>query len=90
MIKVRSLRLPKRLLLRRLSSGIQGETCAGESVVHVDPTRMNVGHTLYHELLHFNHPEWSENKVQRETARFWRAASWREKAALLRLFGKAR
>lgn len=46
--------------------------------------------TLLHELLHLNNPSWSETQVRREAAREWRRMTWRQKAELLRMFGRAK
>jgi len=58
--------------------------------IHVDPRGANIGHTLLHELQHLAHPDWSETRVRRETARLWRAMGWQDKARLYQALGKGR
>jgi hypothetical protein len=58
--------------------------------VWVDPRDDAAPKTLLHELIHLENPAWSETQVRRETTREWRRMSWREHAALLRLFGRAK
>lgn len=45
--------------------------------------------TLLHELTHVRHPDWSEALVRSYTAARMKKMSWKEKARLLQLFGRA-
>lgn len=58
--------------------------------VWVDPRDPSAPRVLLHELIHLDNPGLSETQVRREEARVWRRMTWREKAELLRLFGRAR
>jgi hypothetical protein len=80
-----AVRIVLKPLLRHGARGMQeGRT------VWVDPRDSSAPQTLLHELINMENPTWSETQVRRETAREWRRMSWREKAALLRMFGRAR
>lgn len=56
----------------------------------VDPRSVAPHRILFHEQIHLTNPTWSETRVRRETARRWARMTWKEKAALLRMFGQAR
>ena len=42
-------------------------------------TNANVGNTWLHERTHWEHPEWSETRVRRETAKRWRRMNTRQR-----------
>src|SRR5512143_29408 len=78
-----------RLVLKPL--GRDGAHAMQQSrTIWVDPRGRHPHLYLLHELIHLSNPAWSETQVRRETAREWRRMTWREKAALLRMFGRAR
>ena len=56
----------------------------------VDPRSPYPVRILLHEQIHLENPCWSETRVRRETASRWRRMGWREKATLLRMFGRAK
>lgn len=58
--------------------------------IWVDPRSRHPHHYLLHELIHLENPSWSETAVRGETARRWKRMTWREKAELLRMFGRAK
>jgi hypothetical protein len=63
-------------------------SCVGNTIL-LDPTsKIPLAKTLLHELLHAEHPEWSEWKVQREERAGWKRLTWREKAILYKQLGK--
>lgn len=68
----------------------RGVPAKGERVVRLDPRSRDPHRFLLHELIHLERPSWSERAVQRETARRWRRMTWRDKAKLLLLLGRAR
>lgn len=71
-------------LMRHGARGMQqGRT------IWVDPRDPAAAQTLLHETLHMDNPSWSESRVLREAAARWRRMTWREKAELLRMFGRA-
>lgn len=72
-----------------LGAGL-GRGKAEGRVVYVDPRKPWPAHTLLHELLHVRHPSWSETRIRRATAARWKRMGWRERAALLQMFGSAR
>jgi hypothetical protein len=71
-------------LRRHLAHGMaQGQK------VWVDPRTPNILRVFLHELIHVEQPELSETATIHETTRRWRKMSWRDKARLLKMFGKA-
>lgn len=60
-----------------------------QRTIWVDPRQPWPAHTLLHEMIHVENPSWSETAVRRETTRRWRRMTWQQKAALLRMFGRA-
>lgn len=58
--------------------------------VWIDPRTPWPHHTLLHEQIHLENPSWSETRVRLETSRRWARMGWRERAELLRLFGRAK
>jgi hypothetical protein len=59
-------------------------------VVRVDPRSGTPARILLHELLHVQHPSWSEATVLVEERRRWARMSWRGKARLYQMLGSAR
>lgn len=50
-----------------------------------DPrSRANLCRTIVHEILHVEHPTWTESKVRRETKKILDKMTWIEQAKLLR------
>lgn len=58
--------------------------------IWIDPRDASAARTLLHEIMHLENPSWSESHVLREEARLWKRLHWREKAHLLRMFGRAK
>ena len=56
-----------------------GECVSGEYIVINLLTQANVANAFIHEKLHDEHPEWSETKVRRETAKRWRGMNTRQR-----------
>jgi hypothetical protein len=63
-----------KIVFARLPKWTHGE-CDGETITIDLRKQANPGHTALHELFHFFHPDWSESKVIRETAKQWKALS---------------
>lgn len=64
---------------------------AQQGVVVLDPdSRSPQARTLLHELIHVRRPLWSEKRVLQEERRLWAKATWKEKAELFKLLGKAK
>lgn len=67
----------------RLFGQSQGRT------IWIDPRLGEPAQTLYHELLHVQHPDWDEDRVRAHEALRWPKLTWQEKGRLLQLFGRA-
>lgn len=59
-------------------------------VVSVDPRVPQPHRVLLHELIHARHPSWPEHRVAATEEIRWARMSWKEKAELLRMFGRAK
>jgi len=57
--------------------------------IYIDPRTENPISTFKHELLHLEHPDWTEQKVEIEEIRWWKESTWKQKAELLILLGRA-
>lgn len=62
---------------------------AVQGMIQVDPRSQCPGRKFLHELIHIRQPMWSETKVTQWEGKLWRRATWRQKAELYRLLGKA-
>ncbi len=85
-----SLRIPQnmRLVFKPM---MHTEKCVGAVVgntILLDPRHSPLARTLLHELIHVDHPDWSEWKVLREERRLWKILTWREKALLYKQLGR--
>lgn len=58
--------------------------------IRLDPRLAEVAKTLYHELLHVRHPDWTEDKVSAYEELHWNRMTWKQKAQLYRMLGSAR
>jgi len=56
--------------------------------IWLDPRSSEIVKTAVHELLHLEHPSWSEAAVVTETARRFKRMGWKEKARLLQMIGR--
>jgi hypothetical protein len=63
-------------------------TATGRTI-KLDPRLHNLGRTLLHELLHVQHPDWTEEKVHFEEDRRWARMTWKQKARMYQLLGSA-
>ncbi len=53
----------------------------GGRTIYLDPrTRRNMVRLLIHEVLHVQHPKWSERKIVRETSKRFNEMGWKAKA----------
>ena len=71
----------------------RGAMIVGESAqrtIWIDPRDKSIGRTLLHELIHRNHPSWTEQRVIYEERKRWAKMTWKAKARLLQLFGSAK
>ena len=57
--------------------------------VYIDPRTVNPVSTYIHEKCHMDHPDWAEEQVEAFEHQWWTTASWREKAEILILLGRA-
>ncbi len=64
----------------------------GGRTICIDPrARMNMVRLLIHEVLHVQHPSWSERRVVLETRKRYNKMTWKGQAELLKTaFGRAR
>lgn len=44
---------------------------------------------LLHELIHICRPLWSETRTLKEEGRLWKVSTWKEKAELFKMLGRA-
>lgn len=58
--------------------------------IYLDPRSEEILSTLRHELLHIEHPSWNEDEILVEERKWWKRATWREKAELLKWLAHAR
>lgn len=79
------------LYRHRHRSGMRtfGEADKGMRTVWIDPRATRPARTLLHELIHVRHPDWSEDRVRTEERRKWKEMTWKAKARLYLLLGKA-
>src|SRR3990172_11182676 len=69
-------------------AGLEG-AISGDTIV-IDPrSRIPLGKTLVHEIIHGLYPLWSETRVVKEERRLWNSFSWKEKAEVFTWLGKA-
>ena len=57
--------------------------------IKIDPREAYPAKWLLHEMIHAQHPSWSETRVEQETSRRWDRMTWRKKAELYKLLGRA-
>ena len=71
---------------RSLHESIEGYTeQPGGRTICIDPrARMNMVRLLIHEVLHVQHPSWSERRTWRETRKKFNKMTWKGKAELLK------
>lgn len=56
----------------------------GGRTIFLDPrTKFNMVRLLIHEVLHVQHPSWSEHKTETETTKKYKAMGWKARATLL-------
>lgn len=80
------------LFLRDKKEREAGNYVHGEALgrtVKIDPRSSSILETLFHEITHVNHPDWSETAVREYTRKRVRKMSWKERANLLKLLGGA-
>ena len=58
--------------------------------IRLDPRSLNVARVLLHELVHAQHPGWTERRVERSESSRWLKMSWKQKARLYQLLASAR
>jgi hypothetical protein len=69
---------------------LHGEaTVAPGRTIRLDPRSSMLLPTLVHEMTHVRHPSWNEKQVDEHTSRRMKKMSWKEKARLLQLLGRA-
>jgi hypothetical protein len=69
---------------------VHGYTVQPGRTIVIDPRGSTVLETLVHELVHVEHPSWSEASVQEETERRMKRMTWKQKAKLYQLLGTAK
>lgn len=74
---------------RARDQGLRTHGQARGRTVWIDPRGKNVARTLLHELIHVQHPSWTEQRVTAEEARRWDRMTWRAKARLFQMLGSA-
>lgn len=57
--------------------------------IKLDPRSSLILDTLFHEITHVRHPDWTEKMVQDYTKVRMKKMGWREKANYLKLLGSA-
>ena len=67
-----------------------GETDKQARTIRLDPRVPHLGKTLLHEMLHVQHPDWGEDRVEAEEELRWSRMNWRDKARLYQLLGSAK
>ncbi len=65
-----------------------GDACG--RTIRLDPRLAEVAKTLYHELLHVQHPDWAEDRVAAHEELNWNRMTWKRKARLYQMLGGAR
>lgn len=77
-------------LARRRKEMWVGETDKPNRTIKIDPRIPNVGKTFFHELLHVQHPDWGEERVEAEEELRWSRMTWKQKARLYQMLGSAK
>jgi hypothetical protein len=85
--------------VRIVFAPLQRSRSADEEVVHgevegriirIDPRMPFPAKVLLHEMTHLRHPDWTEENVMAYEELRWAKMSWREKARLYILLGRAK
>jgi len=70
-------------------TSVAGLSYKRERTIKLDPRMDNLGRTLYHELLHVRHPDWTEERIGAEEELRWNRMTWKSKARLYQMLGTA-